>query len=492
MDVDRDTDPKRLTGNLVYTIVVVGFCSGFQHGYNTGVLNEIQNVTSTWIRNCDEPSILSDQENCDFSVIETTFIWAQIVSTFCLGGMLGGLSVGMVSYTFGRKYSLIANNIFVFGGGALMFWAKSSQSYGMLIGGRFVIGIAAGLAAGIAPMYLSEISPKSMRGAIGAVYQLAITLTILLSQILGLTSVLGTAESWEYLLLITVIPGLVQVVLLVRNPDSPKYLFIEKADHEAATRALVWLRERRDVTEDLREYAREQDEERAGSESELGPSTLEDLFRIPSLRRPLIISVMLMLAQQLSGINAIVFYSTNVFMGAGLSHDHAQYATLIMGGANVIMTLVAIAVVERFGRKTLILGGLLGMAICTLGLFVCLKINQDAVDLDDQNTTAAFISVLMVMGFVASFAIGPGPIPWFFVSELYTQRARPAANSVAVGVNWAANFLISWSFQPLTAVMGSYVFVGFLALQLAFLSYVWFCVPETKDRTVVEILADFK
>ncbi|TRY62600.1 hypothetical protein TCAL_05753 [Tigriopus californicus] len=470
---------SEVTWNLVFTVIVIGFGSGFQHGYNTGVLNEIQNVTTTWIRNCEEPSssIWENREVCDYTWMETTFIWAQIVSTFCLGGMMG------------RKYSLLFNNVFVLGGGALMFFSQWQQSYGMLIGGRFLIGIAAGIAAGITPMYLSEISPRSARGAIGTVYQLAITATILLSQILGLKSVMGTDELWPFLLAVTIIPGCVQLLSLPFCPDSPKHLYLDNDDSTRAKEALQWLRCRDNVSEDLQEYADEKDRETGLDET--GQISTSDLLTKRKWRRPLIIAVMLMLAQQMSGINAIIFYSTDVFINAGLTQDTAQYATLGMGLANVLVTILSIAIVERFGRKTLLLAGLSGMLMCTAGLLMCLKLNQNA-DVDEQPSMVASLSVVMVVGFVAFFAIGPGPIPWFFVSELFTQRARPAANAVAVGVNWAANFLISWSFQPLSAWLGSNVFVMFAVLQVIFIVYIWRFVPETKDRTVLEILALFQ
>lgn len=482
---------SEVTWNLVFTVVIIGFGSGFQHGYNTGVLNEIQNVTTTWIRNCEEASssIWKTRDVCDYTWLETTFIWAQIVSTFCLGGMVGGLAVGIMSNNCGRKYSLLVNNVFVFGGGLLMFFAQGQQSYGMLIGGRFLIGIAAGIAAGITPMYLSEISPRSARGAIGTVYQLAITVTILLSQILGLKSVMGTDELWPFLLAVTIIPGVLQLVALPFCPDSPKHLYLDNDDPTKAKEALQWLRCRLDVSEDLQEYANEKDREIGSTEE--GQISIKDLFTKRSWRRPLLIAVMLMLAQQMSGINAIIFYSTDVFINAGLTQDNAQYATLGMGLANVLVTIVSIMIVERFGRKTLLLVGLLGMLMCTLGLLACLVLNQN-VEIEDLTSTAASLSVAMVVGFVGFFAIGPGPIPWFFVSELFTQRARPAANAVAVGVNWGANFIISWSFQPLSALLGSNVFVMFSVLQIIFILYIWWFVPETKDRTAMDILTLFE
>lgn len=201
------------------------------------------------------------------------------------------------------------------------------------------------------------------------------------------------------------------------------------------------------------------------------------------------IGIMMMLAQQLSGINAIIFYSTSVFESSGLNTKNAQYATLGVGVANVIMTLVSVGVIEKAGRKTLLLIGLGGMLASTITLMACLVFG----DKEAQSLTAAsVIGIAAVILFVSFFAIGPGPIPWFFVSELFAQRARPAATSIAVGINWAANFIVSWAFQPLAHIMGPWVFLIFIVMQIIFLVYIGAVVPETKDKSIAEVAAIFE
>jgi len=201
-----------------------------------------------------------------------------------------------------------------------------------------------------------------------------------------------------------------------------------------------------------------------------------------------------MLAQQLTGINAIIFYSTDVFVNAGLTHEYAQYATIGLGLANVFMTIVAIFAIEKAGRKTLLLLGLGGMLVATVGLFACLKLTggEDKAAKEVQETTLiAKLSVLSLIAYIVFFALGPGPIPWFLVSELFKQNARPVATAVAVGVNWMANFLISWAFQPITTLIGPYVFLIFMVTMAFFIFYTYYYVPETKDRTITEISQQF-
>lgn len=163
-------------------------------------------------------------------------IMSWVVSIFCVGGMMGGSMVGFVSGWLGRKGGLLANNILVVIATLLMGLAKMADSYQMLIAGRLVIGINAGLNAGLAPMYLSEISPTSLRGAVGTVYQLIITISILISQVLGMDNVLGTTEGWPLLLSLAIIPAIFQMVTLPFCPESPKFLLLDKDDEMAANR----------------------------------------------------------------------------------------------------------------------------------------------------------------------------------------------------------------------------------------------------------------
>lgn len=165
---------------------------------------------------------------------EVTMIWSIAVSIFCVGGMIGGSMVGSIADRFGRKGGLLLNNVLVLLTVILEGCAKSAGSYEMIIIGRFLIGINAGLNAGLAPMYLSEISPIHLRGAVGTVYQLVITMSILVSQILGLEQILGTADQWPLLLCLTIVPAIFQVIALPMCPESPKYLLLSKGkDMEA-------------------------------------------------------------------------------------------------------------------------------------------------------------------------------------------------------------------------------------------------------------------
>jgi len=492
-----------LSLRLSFAIAAGAIGSGFQHGWATGVVNCPQYYVESWIRNCStnwgDPdnttygkTITTDEnsnattyyptkeeyENCEMTKVGVTGVWSLVISIFCVGGMIGGSLVGIISSKIGRKGGLLLNNILMIIGGGLMLCSKYASSYEMLIAGRFFIGVNAGINAGISPMYLTEISPVALRGAVGTVYQLIITISILLSQVIGMEGILGNDAGWSILFGLTVVPGIFQVVTLPFCPESPKFLLLDKDDEERAVSALTWLRGRIDVHAEMDEMRAEQEK------MKLTPHvSFKEMFTNGALRSPLIIALMMMLAQQLSGINAAIFFSTSIFRSAGLSIQDSQSATLGMGGMNVAMTVISLILIEKAGRKTLMLSGLGAMLICTTCILICLIV---------KTPTSAYFSIIFVILFVVGFATGPGSIPWFFVNELFQQSARPMAASMAVVVNWTANFLVGQCFLPLQLAWGPYVFIVFIITQIFFIAYVFIKVPETKNKTIDEITAQFR
>ncbi|XP_012258044.2 solute carrier family 2, facilitated glucose transporter member 1-like isoform X3 [Athalia rosae] len=462
-------------GRLAFAIAAAALGSSFQHGYNTGVVNAPQQLIEEWITQVSE-----NRTGTPPTQTQVTLIWSIAVAIFCVGGMIGGSLISVVSDRFGRKGGLLWNNILVLFAVIFEGSAKAAGSYEMLIIGRFLIGINSGLNAGLTPMYLAEISPVHLRGAVGTVYQLVITISILCSQILGLGKVLGTPNQWPLLLSLTIVPGFFQLATLPICPESPKYLLLSKGKDLQAQRALSWLRGTIEVQDEMEEMRSEYE-----SMKMVPRVTLKELFVNSALRIPIIISIVIMIAQQFSGINAVMFFSTKIFTMAKLEEEAAQYATLGTGATNVVMTLVSLVLVERAGRKTLLLSGFCGMFVSTIILTICLAFVGSA-------SWIANLSIVVVLVFVVFFAIGPGSIPWFLVSELFTQSARPAATSVAIAVNWTANFIVSIGFLPLQEAMGSYVFLIFACLQMVFILFVYKKVPETRNKTMEEISSMFR
>merc|ERR1711892_101082 len=499
-----------LNPRIGFAIAAGAIGSSFQHGYNTGVLNAPQDMITSWVKGYVCPEVVTkfkeyiedapegtEANRTDFALemmksdsewgpqnaacdTSCTLIWSWTVAIFCIGGMMGGTMCGYVSSRLGRKGGLLLINVLVAIGATLMGLAKYAGSYQVLIAGRLVIGINSGLNAGLAPMYLAEISPTSLRGALGTVYQLIITLSILLSQILGMNNVLGTEDGWPWLLAITAVPAIFQLATLPFCPESPKYLLLDKDDEMAAEAALCWLRGTIEVHDEMDEMKQEQES------MKLVPKvTLKEMLTNGSLRKPLIIAMMMMLAQQLSGINCAIFYSTKIFKLAGLGPEESQSATLGMGSMNVTMTFISLVLIEKAGRKTLMLIGLMAMFLMTTLLLASLLTFESV-------PIMSYVAIAAVILFVVGFATGPGSIPWFFVTELFAQSGRPTATSIAVSVNWSANFLVGLGFEPIQMLCGSWVFMVFMVIQVFFIIYVFLAVPETKNRAIDEITAQFR
>ncbi|XP_042256431.1 solute carrier family 2, facilitated glucose transporter member 4-like isoform X1 [Thunnus albacares] len=460
-----------VTGTLALS-VFTAVLGSLEFGYNIGVINAPQKIieadyNETWVQRYGEP----------IPTGTLTSLWSLSVAIFSIGGMLSSFCVGFLSEWLGRRKAMLINNLFAFIGGSLMGLAKLCRSFEMMILGRFIIGAYCGLASGLTPMYVGEIAPTSLRGALGTLHQLAIVTGILIAQILGLESLLGGEDLWPVLVGLTVVPTVLQMALLPFCPESPRFLYIVRCQEHHAKSGLRRLTGRPEVGDMLAEMK----EEKRRMDMERKVSILE-LFRSPLYRQPIIISILLQLSQQLSGVNAIFYYSTSIFMKAGVQSP--IYATIGAGVVNCAFTVVSLFLIERMGRRTLHMLGLGGMCICAIIMTVALA-------LLDNVPAMSYVSMLAIFGFVAFFEIGPGPIPWFFVAELFSQGPRPAAMAVAGCSNWTANFIIGMCFQYVADLCGPYVFLIFAALLLFFLIFTFFRVPETRGKTFDQIAANF-
>ncbi|XP_070766900.1 solute carrier family 2, facilitated glucose transporter member 1a [Enoplosus armatus] len=444
-----------------------------QFGYNTGVINAPQNTiesfyNETWSGRYSEP----------IPRTTLTALWSLSVAIFSVGGMLGSFSVGLFVNRYGRKNSMLMANVLAFIAAAFMGFSKLAASFEMLIIGRFIVGLYSGLSTGFVPIYVEEISPTSLRGALGTLHQLGVVIGILMAQIFGIESLLGNASMWPLLLGFTLLPAVLQCALLPLCPESPRYLLINCNEESKACSILMKLRGTDEVSEDMQEMKEES--QQMMREKKV---TILELFRSPNYRQPIFVAIMLHLSQQLSGINAVFYYSTGIFERAGVSQP--VYATIGAGVVNTAFTVVSLFVVERMGRRPLQLIGLMGMAVSAVFLTV-------AMALLDQLRWMSYISIVAIFSFVAFFEIGPGPIPWFIVAELFSQGPRPAAIAVAGFCNWSANFLVGMCFQYVEQLCGPYVFIIFTVLLLGFFIFTYFKVPETKGRSFDEIAAGFR
>uniref|UniRef100_A0A8C1LJJ8 Solute carrier family 2 member 3b n=1 Tax=Cyprinus carpio TaxID=7962 RepID=A0A8C1LJJ8_CYPCA len=443
-----------------------------QFGFNTGVINAPDMKVQNFIRNV---SLERTGEPMDESTLTT--VWSVTVSIFNVGGMIGSLSVGTLVDKLGRRKSMLLSNILALIGGLLMGLSKLCNSYELIIVGRLVIGAFCGLCTGLTPMFVGEIAPTALRGAFGTLHQLGVVIGILIAQILGLESLLGSQSLWPLLLALTAVPAVLQSIMLIFCPESPRYLLITLNQEDEARQVLIRLRGYSDVEDDIREM-----KEEAMKMSMEKKVSIPELFRNSAYRQPIIIAIVLQLSQQLSGINAVIYYSTEIFRNAGITEP--VFATIGVGAVNTLFTVISLFLVERAGRRTLHMIGLAGMAVCTLLMTISLGLVQGT-------SAISILAILAVFGFVASFEMGPGPIPWFIVAELFAQGPRPAAIAVAGCCNWTASFLVGLLFPKLLKLCDAYVFIIFLILLIIFFVFTYFRVPETKGRTFEDIASGF-
>uniref|UniRef100_K1QX46 Solute carrier family 2, facilitated glucose transporter member 1 n=1 Tax=Magallana gigas TaxID=29159 RepID=K1QX46_MAGGI len=483
------TPERHFTKNLAIAIAACVSGSSFMLGYNTGVVNTPATIIKDFYNasyHRRQGNTSGSQGNNSSEYLSTTSIsilWATTVSIFALGGMIGGLSAGYWCNRYGRKGALLRNNLLHVVSAALMFSSRFAYSYEMMIAGRLLVGVCAGINSGAAPLYLSEIAPTSLRGFAGVFNQLAITSGVLVSQILGLDFVLGTKELWPYDLGATVIPIAIMLCLLPCCPESPRFLMLVTMDEDEAEKALIWLRDTDDVGEELEEMRSE-----AEKQKRMQKFAFMDLFRDKLLREPLTISVVLQLTQQFSGINAVIYYSTEIFRSAGLSAHNAEYATIATGGVNVVMTLVSAFIMDKAGRRFLLLIGVGGLFIFSAVLAVSLILIKNF-----SIAWLSYLAIVAVIGYIIAFASGPGSIPWFMVAEIFSQGPRSAAVSVSTMVNWFSNFTVGLVFPLLNELLiHQYSFLPFVVLLFVFLIFIYRRVPETKGKTIEQILLLFK
>ncbi|XP_074416862.1 solute carrier family 2, facilitated glucose transporter member 5 isoform X4 [Larus michahellis] len=379
-----------MTFLLALVALISAFGSSFQYGYNVSVINSpapyMQDFYNrTYFNRTGVPMDSGFQ----------TLLWSLTVSMYPLGGLFGSLMVWPMVNNCGRKGTLLINNLFSITAAILMGTSEIAKTFEVIILSRVIMGIYAGLASNVVPMFLGEISPKNLRGAMGIVPQLFISIGILVAQIFGLSSILGNVEGWPVLLGLTGIPSLIQLLILPFFPESPRYLLLQKDNEEEARQALQRLRGWDDVDDEIEEMRQED-----RSEKEEGHFTVLSLCTFRGLRWQLISIIVMMMGQQLSGVNAVFYYADRIFQSAGVDGNNVQYVTVSIGAINVVMTLLAVFIVESLGRRVLLLAGFglccVSCAVLTLALNLQIRPRKlcDTACLNTTSSTSRSLNLL--------------------------------------------------------------------------------------------------
>ncbi|KAI8099683.1 general substrate transporter [Halteromyces radiatus] len=476
-------------------IVIFGAMIASLGALNSGFNTSSLNIPGNNVRYC--PNVPKGEvtyfPNSPFPqcIPMSDWIWGVATGMFAVGGLLGALLAGPMAEKLGRRDSMWTINISFFIGAILLSLSTSSAQFAI---GRIFVGIGSGFMTVVISMYIAETSPPRWRGTLGSLLQLFMTIGIFVIQLIGLGT--SSAIGWRIVVMLTIVPTIIQMICLPLCPRSPRWL-ISHGRIDEARESLLKLRNG-DIEEEFADMvialskggnkddkpapnANGDSDSAAGFQQNAPAAEPEmevslnffQIMRIPVLA---ILSIKVMIihaVSQLTGINAIMYYSTSIFENSFA--DNARYATVGVGALNMLMTFVALALVDRLGRKMLLTLSAGGMCIFGVLEMIGLLFNVGP------------LQVVCVLLFVASFAIGLGIIPFIYTAEVYPTYAVSGASSAALTVNWLCNFIIGLIFPTLQNACGPYVFLIFAGIAFLTVFYLIFLIPETKQKSIEDI-----
>jgi SP family sugar:H+ symporter-like MFS transporter len=451
---------------LAFAAAVGGFLFGFDSSVINGAVNAIEGQFEL------DPSV-------------TGFV----VAIALLGCALGAWAGGRLADRWGRTHVMVLGAVLFFVSSILSAIAFSAWDLAVW---RFMAGVGIGIASVIAPAYIAEIAPAAMRGRLGSLQQLAITVGIfaaLLSDQLLAESADGAAnvlwlgwEAWRWMFLVAVIPAAVYGILALRIPESPRYLAGKGRDDEARAVLASVLGTEEDVDDRLAQIHRSiAIDEANAAQGSLRGSAL-------GLKPIVWVGILLSVFQQFVGINVIFYYSTTLWQAVGFDESQAFLVSTITSVTNVAVTFIAIALIDKVGRRPLLLIGSAGMTV-SLGLMAVAFTQATGTGSDIALSGPwGVIALICANAFVVFFGASWGPLVWVLLGEMFPNRIRAAALGVAAAMQWVANFAITMTFPPLLAAFGASVpylmYAIFAALSFFF---VFTKVPETKGMELEDM-----
>lgn len=436
--------------SYVILISVVAALGGLLFGFDTAVISGTINFIQPY-----------------FGLSEAGLGWT--VSSLLFGCIAGVFLAGKAGDQYGRKKVLMLAAMLFF---VSAVGSASAHSLYFFIVARVLGGVAVGVASILSPMYIAELAPAKYRGTLVSLNQLAIVVGILVAFFSNYLLV-GTGEkNWRWMLLVMAAPALLLFFSLFLVPESPRWLVARNRNDEAL-KVLIKTSGKEVAPAELMEI-----EQTLKNQEE---STFRDLLA-PKIRPLLFIGIILAVFQQITGINTIMYYAPKIFANVGQSNDLALLQTILIGGTNLIFTIVAMVLIDRFGRKLLIIIGSAGMMLMLTGLSV----------LYFTNLTSGILVLVFILGYIAFFAASLGPALWVVAAELFPNRLRSKGMSIAIVSLWIACTIVTIAFPiMLEKLSGGITFLIFALICLANLLYVLRYVPETKGKTLEELEKEF-
>nr|XP_049614192.1 solute carrier family 2, facilitated glucose transporter member 11-like [Syngnathus scovelli] len=476
---EQDNGKASSSKTLALTVCSAAIGGTFQYGYNLSIINSPTSYIQMFINNT-----YAERWGSGLETTHVTLVWTLIVSAFSLGGLLGALLAGPMAVRLGRKNSLLFNNLFLFLGGLFFLLCRVARSFEMIILARFLVGINSGVSMNVQPMYFGESAPKHLRGAVAFSSAGFTALGIFSGQVVGLTEVLGTEPLWHYLLASNMLPGLIQVLTLPWFPESPRYLLIDKGDKEACVRALERLRGGVAPTSEMKEMLEEQ-QMYTNSKSTGAAKTPWSLFKDPDPRFQLRTVMVASSSMMLCGNDSIYSYASYIFLQANIPADKIQYATIGTGASELTASILSNLLIERVGRKCLLVGGYTLMSCWSIVFTVALTLQKQGFE------GMPYLSMACVFAYILSFGLGPAGVTGVLPTEIFDQSARPAAYMVAGSLMWLSLLLVGMIFPFMVKGLGNFCLLPFFAVCLLSAVFLGITFPETKGKSLAEITAKF-
>ncbi len=440
------------SSHLIYSTIVAAL-GGLLFGFDTAVISG----TTEWLQKVFQLS---------------SFYLGLTVASALFGTIIGAITIGKPADIFGRKKTLyvIALLYLVSALGSAMAW----DWYSFLFF-RFIGGLAVGGASVASPMYIAEISPAKYRGRLVAITQFNIVFGVLLaffSNYVITEMHLGPVE-WRLMFGVEAIPAALFFILLFRNPYSPRWLVAKNRIEEARAVLEDFGTDNGSVDQEIEEIKASLRHEQEGEKEKL-------LSR--KYIKPIMLAVLIAMFNQLSGINAIMYYLPHIFKMAGAGAESAMLQTVLVGGINLVMTMLALSVIDNFGRRKLMLVGSVGY-IMSLSTIAWLFFSYG----NEFTDTGSWVMLISLLVFVASHAVGQGAVIWVFLSEIFPNKVRAKGQALGTFTHWFMAAAISWTFPMIAEISGGYTFAFYAVCMVAQLFWVIYVMPETKGVSLEQI-----
>ncbi|XP_061554922.1 solute carrier family 2 member 11, like [Phycodurus eques] len=460
---------------VIVAIFISGIGGTFQYGFGISVVSS----PSAYLKELMNQTCI-ERYNVYIQDWQVSLIWSFTVSIFSIGGLLGSLLAEPCLAVVGRRNCLLLNNFVAIMGAVLMLLSQTAMSFEMIMVGRFLSGINSGISLSAHSLYLTECTPKMLQGMVGVTIGTFIGMGKFSGQLLGLSELLGTEARWPWLLGFSGFPALFQLVTLPFLPESPKFLLLNRGDQPACEKALTRLWGNKDHSGEVEEML----EEKAAHQNIRSRSVME-LIRERSVRWQLMTIVVTFVSLQFSGINAVYAYSFDVFRAAGIHEYQLRYATLGMGMCEMFFSLVCFMIIDSTGKKLLLFAGYIAMAVTLVLLTITIYLQHHI-------SGISYCSMALIFIFLSTFSTGPGGVIAPLPGQIFTQAFKASAFTVGCTINWTGMFIVVMTFPILVEYLDSFCFLIFLLVCFTSGLYVYFNVPKMRNKTALEIAADFQ